>query len=284
MERSMPRFLNGVLQRTTDVFRTPCLRQWSPQPSGRVSVQVFPGKHYFPRPHCPRRVGEGQSNEVSACFYIEEPRFIKMSSSACYKCNRMGHFARECPQGGGGGGRGDRGRDRDGAFGRGREKCFKCNQFGHFARECKEDQDLCYRCNGVGHIAKDCQQGPEQSCYNCNKTGHIARSCPEGGNDSGRFAMQSCYNCNKTGHIARNCTETGGKTCYICGKTGHISRECDQDDRKSGSLEAPEVQTSIKRVRLGHLRFCLCYKTYEENEEDEEEKNKLQSNKGLRSI
>lgn len=65
-----------------------------------------------------------------------------MSSNTCYKCNRTGHIARQCPQGGGDD-RHSRG-DRDGGnYGRGggRDKCYKCNRFGHFARDCKEEQD-----------------------------------------------------------------------------------------------------------------------------------------------
>ncbi|XP_042205196.1 zinc finger CCHC domain-containing protein 7-like isoform X2 [Homarus americanus] len=137
-----------------------------------------------------------------------------MSGSKCYKCNRMGHFARECPMGSGPGPRGRGGP---------REKCYKCNRPGHFARDCKEEEDHCYRCDGVGHIAKDCEHSSDEpSCYNCSKMGHIARDCPE--------PERTCYVCNKSGHISRQCTENKSENrnakCYVCGKIGHISREC----------------------------------------------------------
>jgi len=48
--------------------------------------------------------------------WFAEGRRWKMSSTVCYKCNRTGHFARECSQGGGSssGGFGPRGGGRGG--------------------------------------------------------------------------------------------------------------------------------------------------------------------------
>uniref|UniRef100_A0A8C5LXP1 CCHC-type domain-containing protein n=1 Tax=Leptobrachium leishanense TaxID=445787 RepID=A0A8C5LXP1_9ANUR len=60
-----------------------------------------------------------------------------MSSNECFKCGRSGHWARECPTGGG------RGR---GGRGRGRGFQFISSSL----------PDICYRCGESGHLAKDC--------------------------------------------------------------------------------------------------------------------------------
>lgn len=36
--------------------------------------------------------------------------------------------------------------------------CYKCNKIGHFARDCYATRLVCYRCNQEGHYARNCNQ------------------------------------------------------------------------------------------------------------------------------
>ena len=73
--------------------------------------------------------------------------------SISYKCNKPGHFARDCE---------------------GEAVCRNCGQPGHFANDCT-NPPLCRNCGQSGHIAKDCTN--EAVCRKCGKPGHIARDC-----------------------------------------------------------------------------------------------------------
>ena len=88
-----------------------------------------------------------------------------------HRCDRAGHFARDCPEQDfddkeniGGGRRGKENmkerivkdpRERDYGWGGGL-KCYKCSRYGHFAKNCRdEEDDKCYRClTNCGQIAR----------------------------------------------------------------------------------------------------------------------------------
>ena len=162
---------------------------------------------------------------------------LSMSASVCYRCDKTGHFARECPD------------DRNSSA-----VCYRCDRIGHFARDCPEgegeereqvkrfDRNIvrerqlrdprereygsggglkCYVCKRIGHFARDCKEEEDRDkCYRCLASGHVARNCTQDGD------QPTCYNCNKIGHILKDCPNAGTKTCYKCGGIGHILKEC----------------------------------------------------------
>jgi len=108
------------------------------------------------------------------------------SETQCYRCDEMGHLARDCI------------RDKS---------CLKCGNAEHSTRNCP--QTLCFYCNTIGHVSAECPEKSKNVCFRCNKKGHSARQCKivsetmkeESGENS------FCHWCEKIGHFITECQE-----------------------------------------------------------------------------
>lgn len=193
---------------------------------------------------------------------------------ACFKCNEVGHFARDCSNASTAVAANERKPDT------GNRGCFNCNEAGHIARNCTKEsapksfgenpnlKDVdCYKCGETGHMARNCTSATnirsnenqrniqEPECYNCNNIGHLARNCPSA--KSGRDVK--CYQCNEDGHIARNCPSANSINIVTAQKeeneyTADVQLQPECDD--SNAVASPDAN-EIPSVEADEVNYTL---------------------------
>ncbi|GAB0135372.1 hypothetical protein EsDP_00003712 [Epichloe bromicola] len=116
-----------------------------------------------------------------------EPRVDK---SACRNCGKSGHRASDCEE----------------PPNMDNVECRKCVE-GHFAKDCPQGGGRgCRNCGQEGHMAKECEEPRNMdnvTCRNCEKTGHFSRDCPEPKD----WSKVQCSNCQQYGHTKVRCKE-----------------------------------------------------------------------------
>ena len=94
-----------------------------------------------------------QTEQENVSQGLKKPK-LDLSSTECFKCHKVGHMSRECPEKGNQRILGTSGASTAG-YGDSDSACFNCNKPGHFSRECPEAKLAGNSSSSASH------------CYNC---------------------------------------------------------------------------------------------------------------------